>query len=116
MENNNDWETIHSQHYRNNDTPIPPIIIHPPLDRHVIEVLAFADSIPKTWRSAGRIQCTLENPNTTAFPRTTAIENVPVNVAKVFRIPKDTEYYWLQYHPHHWYIWQTLTIKTWIYG
>ncbi|MGB3536007.1 MAG: hypothetical protein WBA13_21135 [Microcoleaceae cyanobacterium] len=116
MDNNSEWETVHTQYYRNDDAPIAPITIYPSLNRHVVEVQVLADSIPKTWTSAGRLYCFLQDPNTYIYPRATLIENVPVNVSKVYKLPDDTEYYWLQYQPHRWYKWQALTVKAWIYG
>ncbi|MGB3535429.1 MAG: hypothetical protein WBA13_18165 [Microcoleaceae cyanobacterium] len=116
MDNNSEWETVYNQYHRSDDTPLSPITIYPPLNRHTIEILVFADSIPKNWYTAGQLYCYLQNPNIAPFPRTTAIERVPVNVAQVFRFPQDSEYIWLQYHPRRWYKWQTVTVKSWIYG
>jgi hypothetical protein len=119
MQNDNEWEIVYQVPYYkegNNFSSVTPITIYPPLSRHVIEVQVLADSIPDTWFSAGRLSCFLQDPNSSIYPRTTLIENVPINTSKVFKIPDDSEFFWLQYRPHYWFREQTLTVKTWIYG
>lgn len=114
MQNDNEWEIVYNELYHRNDN-LSPITIYPALSRHTVEILAQA-SVPATWYSAGRLYCFLQDPNSSSYPRATLIENVPINISKVFRIPNDSESFWLQYHPHHWYPEQQLTVKAWIYG
>lgn len=119
MQNDNEWEIVYQEpYYREGDnfSSVTPITIYPPLSRHTVEILAQASPIPEKWRSAGRLYCFLQDPSSTLYPRTTLIEDVPINISKIFRIPNYSEFFWLQYRPHYWYKKQILTVKTWIYG
>ncbi|MDY7022246.1 MAG: hypothetical protein SWJ54_12955 [Cyanobacteriota bacterium] len=112
MNNESEWELVFSDFKRDDNLPLQIVQLPREFYRHTIRIEVIADSIPKTWKTAGWLYHRLSPPSDTNRVIYDS-RIVLVNCQQVMELNPVTDRFYLEYLPHRWFLWQDIKIWYW---